>query len=224
MKTKLLLFSSLACASSAFATITLNTAFGVASNSAGTAVPDGTLWALVVDGGNSSFAGGFGLNATMTAAGANVDFVSGQTFSLGSLFGSDRVFALGGFNGAGSQSIAGSTFDAISLDPVTNTALVAGRQAAFYFFPGVTFTSAGATYTIGSQIGGINGAADVNSGTEAGLIIPADGSTVGFGLGTSALGGSVADSSFRSVVLIPEPSSALLGVLGGSLLLRRRRD
>jgi PEP-CTERM motif len=224
MNIKSIILASVALTSFANATITLNTAFGVALDSSGIAVPDGTLWALVVDGGDSSFPGGFGLNDSLTAAGAAGSFAPGQQFALGRSFGSDKVFAIGGFNGLISQSIAGSTFDALSVDPVVDTALVAGRNAAFYFFPGVNFTTSGATYTIGSQVGGLNGAGDAGSGTEAGLVIPSDSATAGYGVGTAAIGGVIPSARFTAVNLVPEPSSALLSALGVLGLLRRRRN
>jgi hypothetical protein len=226
MNIKLIILGSVALASFANATITLNTAFGIALNSSGTAVPDGTLWALVVDDGDSSFPGGFGLNGTLTAAGAATSFAPGQEFALGKSLGLDKVFAIGGFNGAASQGAdyLGATFDALSIDPIADAALVAGRNAAFYFFPGVTFTTKDAVYKIGSQVGGLHGAANEGSGTAAGLTIPADSSTVGFGLGTSAIGGITPNERFTAVNLVPEPSSAFLGALGVLTFLRRRRN
>jgi PEP-CTERM motif len=224
MKIKLIIIASIAASSFANATLTLNTAFGTAYDSAGVAVEDGTLWALVVDSGDSTFPGGFGLDSSLTKLGASTSFTPGQQFALGGSFGSDKIFAIGGFNGNTSQTLPGTTFDSLSLDPLLDTSLVAGRNAAFYFFPGVKFIAQDSTYTMGSQAGGINGPGNVDSGTEAGLVIPAEGGLANFGIGTSAIGGNVSDARFTAVDLVPEPSSAFLASLGVFGLLRRRRN
>lgn len=222
MNIKPILATFFAITSLSSATITLNTAFGVALDSGGVAVPDGTLWALIVDGGDVAFPGGFGLGATMTAGGAASAFTPGQQIGLGSLFGSDKVFAIGGFNGFANQTIRGSTFGALELDQSVDTSLVAGRNAAFYYFPGVTFTTQSERYTISNQVGGLNGAGDAASGTDEGLVIPADG-VYNYGVATEALGGAISSARFTAVDLVPEPTSALMATLGILGLLRRRR-
>lgn len=219
MKIKLTILTLLAVVGSANATITLNTFFGVATDSIGNPIVDGTLWALVVDNGDNTFAGGFGLNSSITEIGANADFSIGQSFTLGSLFGSDTVFAMGGFNGTANFSQAGFAADALTLN-LGDNGLVAGRNAAFYFFPGVVYVGAG-TYQIGTQIGAFNAVEDTVNGLQ--MTIPADGSTVGFGALDTVTGGNVAPANMQSVVLIPEPSVALLGAFGILALLRRRR-
>jgi hypothetical protein len=220
MKIKLLILAGLAIASTANATITLNTLFGPATTSTGGLVPDGTLWALVVDtDGNNTFAGGFGLGGSITSgAAADASFVQGQVLSVGGLIGADTIFAMGGFTGE-SQGQLGFTIDSIEL--TLAGALTAGKNAAFYFFPGATYNAVG-TNSVAGQVGGINAAAVVGGDFDGlNMVIPADGSTVTWGGIGTGLGGTV--SNFQAVNLVPEPSAALLGALGALGLLRRRR-
>lgn len=204
----------------ASATVTLQTQFGIATDVNGVALPDGTLWALVVDTNvDSTFAGGFGLNSSLTEVGAQAAFTIGQSITLGGNFGSDTIFAMGGFNGFTNNATLGLTADVLELTLGQN-GLAAGRNFAFYYFPGVTYT--GNSAILGSQIGGIHSGADANAGLDA-MIIPADGATVSPGAATSELGGSVSAAGFQAVNLIPEPSAALLGAIGALGLLRRRR-
>lgn len=215
-----------------FATITLNTQFGQAFSSSSVPVPDGTLWALIVDDGVGTLPGGMLTNGSgLSAANAlNSSLVnstfSGASIGLGTSLGGDIVFAMGAFNGANDLSVPGSTTNSLGFTLGTN-GLVAGRAIGFYFFPGVTYTAAG-TYNVGSQVGGISTlAADAGAGT-VGMVVPADGATIFMGANTDGdggLGGSLTNSAFTAVnvTAIPEPSAALLGAIGALGLLRRRR-
>jgi hypothetical protein len=221
MKTKLLILAGLAVMGSAQATVTLNTVFGPLTTSSLGVIPDGTLWALVVstDAGNT-FAGNFGLGgAIISDADAQASFTPGQLLTLGGLIGGDTIIAMGGFTGA-SQGNAGYTQDALELTLASPAALTAGKNTAFYYFPGSTF---GVTNSVGGQVGGFNATTIVGGDFDGyGMVIPADGSTVGFGgLGTDA-GGTVATT--QAFNLVPEPSAALLGAIGALGLLRRRRN
>lgn len=218
---------------SASATVTINTQFGQAqtSNTTGnTFVPDGTLWALIVSADNT-FAGGFGLDSSLSSvfntneALINSTF-AGKSIALGTVFAGDTVFALGGFNGASVLSVPGSTTNGIPGLSLGTNGLATGLNFAFLYFPGVSFAAQGDTYNIGSQIGGVNRSTpDAGAGT-VGMIVPADSGLIFAGASTNAggdLGGSVSQSQFVAVNLIPEPSAAILGALGALGLLRRRR-
>lgn len=221
MKSYLFVLLAAGIVTNVSASVTLSTAFGTAYDSSGDVIPDGTLWALVIDNGDLSFPGGVGLDAGITASAASTSFSTGQKFSVGTNFGSDRVLAIGGFNGDASAS-PGGTFDVLSIDEAADPSVI-GKTTAFYFFPGVTFASGVSEYSIGTQVGGVTGAPNEASGTEVGMVIPASGA-VGFGIGTAGIGGNTPDSRFTAVNLVPEPSSALLSLLGVLGLLRRKRN
>jgi hypothetical protein len=216
MKSKLLLAALAASLiGSAGATITLNTQFGTAFNASGTAVPAGTLYALVIDtDNNSTFAGGFGLNSSLGAAGAGSAFSVGQTLTLGGLLGGDTIFYLGAFDGAGE----GITAETIGLSVGVNGVL-SGRNFAIYWFPGATLASS-TSATIGTQVGGLHtGVAE--AGLDA-MVMPNDGALVAIGAATVDGGGTLPNSRFTAVI-IPEASTAVLGLLGAVGLFRRRR-
>ena len=231
-----LILGLLAITSSAsFATVTMNTQFGVATATSAAAVPDGTLWALIVDNGDNTLPGGLALNSGLNSS-VNSSVVSafnGVNFTLGTVFGGaggDTVFALGAFNGTGVLGVAGSTSNSVAGLTLGVNGLVAARNFAFYFFPGVTFTTQSATYTANGQVGGMNStSADAGAGTGP-MVIPSEGATTNPGASTFAggdLGGSTPDATFRAVAIsaaIPEPSAALLGAIGVLGLLRRRRN
>lgn len=202
----------------AFATITLNTQFGVAYNSLGVAVPDGTAWIMVVDANNdSSFAGGFGLEGTL--ANANSTFSTGQVITNNSVLGSDFVFAMGSFNGTGS-GLTGASLDAVTFELNSAAGLVANRAFAFYWFPGATIVNG--QIVVAGEVGGIHSAVD--AANVGAMTIPNDGATLPSGAATSGdAGGSLPNSRFTAVQLIPEPSTMLLGAFGALGLLRRRR-
>jgi hypothetical protein len=223
MKTKLsLLFVALALP--AAASITLSTQFGTAFNSSGVAVPDGTLWALVVDTNTDSQFTGFGLNGSLpSTVVADTYFTANQALSIGGVLNGNTIFAFGAFNGGG--DLAGGAISALSFDYGVN-GLAAGRNYAFYWFPGANFNAGTPlTQTIGTQVGGIHTSS--NDGLfDVGMVLPPDGAAVSTGAATEAGGGTIANSGFRAVNLtvIPEPSAALLGAIGALGLLRRRRN
>ena len=206
----------------ASASITLNAQFGVAGDASGVAVPDGTLWALVVDTNSDNlFPGAFGVNQSLGQAGALTTFTPGQQLTIGgNLSGGDTVFALGSFNGTANGNTGLSIFT--HGDTLGTNGLGAGKQFAFYWFPGSTYTSSGAN-VVGNAVGGINTGADPAAGLD-GMVVPADGALVTTGAATTGVGGNLLASRFLSATLVPEPSSALLGAIGALGLLRRRRD
>lgn len=223
MKNKIiaLVFGALVLPTSA--SITLSAQFGAASNTSGVAVPDGTLWALVVDTNSDNlFPGAFGANQSLGETGALTTFTPGQQLTIGgNLLGGDTVFALGRFNGT-ANGVTGLAIFEEGYTLGTN-GLVAGKQFAFYWFPGSTYTSSG-TNVVGSAVGGINTGADAAAGL-GGMVVPSEGAFYTTGAATTgAAGGSLSASRFLAQTLVPEPSSALLGAIGSLGLLRRRRN
>jgi len=217
MKLKLIGFLVGLAALPASASVTLQTQFGTAFNSSSVQVPAGTLWALVVDtDNNSTFAGGFGLDGSLQLAGANSTFSTGQTLTVGNLLGGDTIFAVGGFDGGGLAS------DTITLDLGT-LGVTAGRNYAFYWFPGSTYVSGTSGTITGTQAGGIHTSSNTPESQLTGMVIPTEGSNVDTGAATAAVDGNIPNSRFTAVNLIPEPSTALLGAIGALGLLRRRR-
>ena len=214
-----------------FATISISTQFGQAFDINSNPVPDGTLWALIVNAdGNSVLPGGMltdgsGLSAAFVTDSALVlSTFQGQSISVGSNFGGDIVFGMGAFNGFADLGVAGSTTNGFEGLVLGENGLATGRAFGFYFFPGVEYTGDG-TYNIGGQVGGISTILDDEGAGTVGMVIPADGASVFVGANTDAggdLAGSMTDGAFTAVP-IPEPSAALLGALGALGLLRRRR-
>lgn len=201
------------------ATISLTTQFGVATDSSSVAVPDGTLWALIVD----SDAVNGGLPQLNVNSGISASLSSPfwyKNLSVGGTVNSDQVFAMGAFNGTTAAGIAGAWIGGLS-----NLTLPAGKNFGLYWFPGVTFTGDG-TYLVGNglghQVGGIN-STTVEDGADIGMVVPADGFPYTVSASSSALSGAVPAANFVAVSIIPEPSSMLLGALGALGLLRRRR-
>jgi hypothetical protein len=222
MKSFTILLTGLLLTRSSYGSIVLNTVFGPCTNSSGNLIPDGTLWALVMstDAGDS-FAGGFGLGGSILNSGAaSAEFAIGQEIAVGRSIGADSIFAIGGFTGAAQNNI-GYTQDALTLELSVN--LIAGRNVAFYFFPNVIFSST-ETNKVGTEVGGLNATAVTAEGPFTGLsmVLPADGGDVSFGAVGTLSGGTA--ENMKAVVLVPEPSSILLGLLGTLSLLRRKRD
>jgi MYXO-CTERM domain-containing protein len=222
MKLNLLILTSLAFVGSVNAGITLNMTLGTALTAGGVAVPDGTLYALVIDTDNSgTFAGGIGANQSMTSqTSADAFFTTGQSVSLGSLLGGDTVFALGGFNGTANGSTDGFIFDTLNLELGVNGVAI-GKQTALYYFPGVTYSATGSN-RVGLQVGGMT--SDAQSGTfSQSMVMPAEGTT---DYGAITLSSQGTTPNFRALTLtsVPEPSSAFLAALGVLGLLRRRRN
>ena len=215
----LLMLSSLA----AQATISLNLFVGVARDSSANPVHDGTLWALVVDADvNQSFYGGFGLNSSLGQAGAQGAFTPGQSITVGANLGGDTVAAIGGFNGGLADGFEG-VLDTFRNFTLGLNGMANGRSFAVYWFPGATY-SGGSSAQIGSQVGAINpNVNDISGGVDR-MVVPPDGATIFTGAASNDqnVGGSLPASRFIANV-IPEPSSLLLGMLGGLCLWRRKR-
>ena len=116
-----------------FATVTFSTQFGQAFNAASAAVPDGTLWALIVDNGVGTLPGGMltngsGLSAAYALNSTLVnDTFAGQSISVGSTFGGTLVFGMGAFNGANDLGVPGSTTNGLAGLELGVNGLVTGR-------------------------------------------------------------------------------------------------
>ncbi len=223
MKTKLALLILVTATLPAGATVLLNTQFGAAFTSANTTVADGTLWVLIGNTNADASIAGTAINSTLIAATANTLFTAGQSINLGSVIGGDTVFAMGGFNGAA----PGIDASALTLTYGVN-GTAANQAFAFFWFPGATFagdpiTSGSSAKTIGSQVGGLN-TTSADGVFDIGMTLPADGWIGSSGAANVDGGGTLADSRFTAVNLIPEPSAALLGAIGALGLLRRRRN
>ncbi|KAB2637828.1 MAG: hypothetical protein DVB25_09215 [Verrucomicrobia bacterium] len=225
MKAKIALLL-IATAISASASVTIVGQYGVNYTSALTPieVPNGSLWALVVssDGTFGKTGTTFGANGFITTAIANATFTAGQSLSLGAIAGtSDSVFAMGTFDSSlsGMLGLAAPT----SILTLGTNGVAAGKDYAFFFFPGGTLS--GGTGTIGSQAGAYNTTIADAGNSLVGMVIPSEGGTVTAGAADpSALSGtSLTQTAFKAVNLVPEPSAALLGALGALGLLRRRR-
>ena len=217
---KTLLLTLLLATASANATVTIQGFYGTLFNSSNVAVPNGTVFALVVDSNSSnSFAGGFGLNSSIDSqANANAAFTAGQTLTLGGTLGGDTIFALGTVDSSVSGA-AGTAGPVLTLTLGQN-GLAANLNYAIYWFPGANLN--GNIATIGTQAGGIH-----STGSPAldvlGMTVPAEGATVSQGFVTSDQGGNVAAANVHAWNLVPEPSAALLGLLGAVGLIRRKR-
>lgn len=237
MKKVFLVFAAaVLCVCSANAAVTVNVSFGSAFDSVSAAVPNGTLWVMIADSDdNSSFAGGFNINSSLTNAVAAAAAFGGQSLSVGTVIGGDTIFAMGGFNSAAAGGIPGANVVSLTLASGGVNGVATGRNFAIYWFPGLTYggpggatgstTAAGYSVNVGStfQVGGIH-----DSGTDAGLgyealVFPAAGAT-NPGVANDNFDGTLPDSRFVAVNAVPEPSVALLGGLGVLALLRRRRD
>ena len=222
-----------------YATITIDFTSGIARDTAGTEVADGTLWALVVDGGDGNITGidvstGGGNNggSLYSTANPNTFFNANQSLSIGDVIGDasgDKVFAIGKFDSTTVGDNIGGT--AVSLKDMTlgTNGLTAGKAYAFYWFPGAIYTGAGSyslsgpTQNIGTQVGGISNIT-FDTGNAGAMLVPTDGSSENQGAFSSDIGGRWSVNDFTAVTLVPEPSAALLALAGTLLLIRRRRN
>jgi PEP-CTERM motif len=223
MKFKILALASLSLVGSLHAGITLSVTLGAALDSGGNAVPDGTLYALVIDtDGSNSFAGGFGTNESMVSqAGANAAFFTGQSVTLGGLWGGDTIFAIGGFNGDGGGGNKGFIQDSINLELGIN-GVAGGQKTAIFYFPGATYSVNASENKVGSEVGGMNSNPQTGDFTQT-MLMPSEG-TLDYGAFTASSGGTTPNFQALKLTSVPEPSSAFLASLGVLGLLRRRRN
>lgn len=227
MKFKLAALTLIALTGQSSALITINTLFAAFNDASNNPVPDGTLWALVVDNSDNVFAG-FGIDDSLYQENianpgvADTYFSTGQTLSLGGNVGGGTIFAMGAINGASALSIDGATSNSLQDLVIGQNGLASGQEFAIYWFPDATYTG-NATETIASEVGGLNSTVSDSNFSMLGMIVPADNTNDTFGAVGQAFGGTTSNNDFRAVTLVPEPTSALLAAFGSLALLRRRR-
>lgn len=214
MKTKLftLTLAFSACASAA---VTIQGSFGDLRTSSGALVANGTAFALIGFAG-PNFAGNFTVNTSLGKAGADSVFTTGQTLALNGLLGGGTIFAIGGTGGPTAEVVLSG------LDNSGNIA--SGNSYAIYWFPGVTYLDGASSFNVGGQVGGYSSSTGAPNFALDGMVIPPNGQDVVQGFATISGGGPTANSVANAVILIPEPSAALLGAIGALGLLRRRRN
>lgn len=223
----------LALSQVSYGVATLQSTFGILNDSSGATVSNDTLWVLIVDTNNDNSIWGTALDSSISTSTANSLLGVGQSIDLGSIINGDTIFAMGGVNEAG--GINGYDFSVLSVTLGVN-GTAAGLDYAFAWFPGVTFSgttpilSGSNPHNIGSQVGMINRTVADSPGTSgmnSGMALPGDGGTITTGAVTSTVGGggTITTPAHLTAVnlVIPEPSTMLLGALGSLLLLRRSR-
>lgn len=210
----ILVLASLLLGQSAYASITINVSADALKNANGSAlIPTNALVILVADTGNDGF-GAIQAGASLNVNGA----IDGN-------LGDDLVLAR--WEAGAGSSEPGAFYDSTGqiAFPGSTTGWSVGDGLALIWFPdltsGSTTANAGTTYGIYSGPG--------SSGSSP-WTTPGDGSTIGLTMYTTdgvfnsgTLPSSTGNASM-SVAGVPEPSRALLGMIGvGVLALRRRR-
>lgn len=214
IKTSLLVLAcSFFWAQNADASITINVNADYLKNASGSAaIPANALVILVADTGND----GFGSIASGASLGLN-----GAIDGAG---GDDLVLAR--WTAGGSSGEAGAFYD--SSGPLTfpgsTTNWSVGDGLALVWFP--TLTTGSTTATEGSAYGLYSGPGSTGS---APWTTPGDGSTITLNMlttdGSFSTGNLPANTgnASLSVAGVPEPSRAILGLMGLSVLFLRRR-
>lgn len=203
--------------------VTINVFSGAYRDSTGSAVADGTLFALIADTDANGFFGGsssFGVDSSLTTTQANSLFTPGQTLTKGGLLGGDSVFWVGTVNGSALGDGAGivDIVAAFTLSTATS-----GLNYSLLWFPGGTLDGARTVGTIGNQAGGLNTL--ITGGGNTAMTVPTNNAaSVNQGALDTSNGSGLAISRFNAVNLVPEPSAAILGALGALCLLHRRRN
>ena len=203
-----------------------------------TAVSDGTFWIAIQDDGDGLIAGmssaGSG-QSIVTSGTADSFFTAGQTVTIGNNLaggsGGDIIFAMGTTNES-AFGIAGSmsrTLGSMPIDGEPGAILTSGRTYGIFWFSdasafagGGVNTTVGISHTIGSEVGGITSQVS-EVGGQGPMLLPSSGTETHGAVDTASFGTRTL-AEMNSVTLVPEPSSALLAMLGSLMLLRRRRQ
>ena len=209
-------------ATPALATVNIQFEFGSLRDSGGTPLASTTLVLLVADtSGDGFFPSALDLN--------------GATLSNGQTIGGDKVLYSGTtVNTPANGTISGTVF---KIDYAA-LGINQGDLWAIYWFPGVS--AEGAVASPGDPYGFYRtsvldqATVDAVGATDA-MVFPADtGATVRtayydsqvlgtFGIASTANSPDPSDYT-ASLTVVPEPSTIILGALGGLALLRRRRS
>jgi len=185
------------------ATVTMQTMFGVLTDTTGTPVPDGALWVMIYDQNDDGrFPGGLETDGTLLDPAAAHAAFAGKILEVGNIIEGDRIFALGeindltgGYPGLTQNRVVGLDIVGMNLEP--------GRKWAFYWFPGLTTANPqlpGQSF----EIGGINEVSQISSNSDQGMTIPNDGALVNIYIyANSVPEGTLPTSRFRSVAAEP---------------------
>lgn len=199
-----------------FGSISVDMDFGALRDSSGGVISStATLWAIIYDeNGDNSLPGGLGIDESLVDADAAAAYAAfaGQTLAIDALIEGDRVLDFGVFNDPDALALIN-----ISETDFAGSGLVTGRSYGLYWFPSHSLA------TIPSapfEIGGLN--ETTNFTGAIGTTIPNDGANLTGGVLDTSFGGGLGTVRFEAIDAIPEPSTALLALLGLSLLRRRR--
>jgi len=223
------LLIALGLSSLSFGAITIEIQVGELLDASSNLVSEGSIWAIIYDADGDGFLpGGLTYDSRLQSSNAGAAFAafSGASITTGTTIGNDRILWAGivdGENASGAEGVGGVTFDNFtfaSLEVAAN-----GRWGVFWF-PELT-DSERTLGTTAFQIGGIQiNSADTLAGGQIGMFFPAADDTGASLLAyfyNESFGGSTPDSYFTAINAIPEPTSALVGLLVTAGLLRRRR-
>lgn len=228
MNTRILylaLLSFFICAT-AGATVTINLKLGELTSGDSVTLPSGTLWALISENSSGDLPGGLLTDGSLYSnnnAGTIINAFGGQTISAGSLIDGGYVVATGSTTPPSYSAGEGFIDAAISNFDFAAAGLSEGDKLGVYWFPGRS-TASNTLPTDSFEIGGFHRTnTNVNSGGNAGLVIPPDGQTVTPAYYDNNLTGNqsgIAATEFQAIA-VPEASTLLL--LGTSLLFLARR-
>ncbi len=233
MKAKLLTLAALTVASvSSQAALSIS---GTALSGIGAAnAPAGSLILFIVDTDDNGFlstnAGGAGTLGNSNLTGdltVSADpALESQTLSLNSTFGGDLIIGRATVSSAGSL-VGGLGIASTTPTSFDNLALTQGKNWALVWLPGLTSSS---TTADAGQIYGITSGSDWTfPGTNANsLTYNTNVADAANPLRVSVASGVASNDRFTTSAgatfsIVPEPSAALLGMLGALGLLRRRR-
>lgn len=176
------------------------------------------VWGIIVDGGTDGFNGASGLTPYKSgfslAANTSGISLSTTTTGLDSVSTNDVLYIAGAVMASNSSALDGSSLNMnrlLSFTGLTYSGAVAqGKSFAIVWFDK---TALGGNSTDGLQYGVF----------ATGLTLPADPGT--YNLASNFAGGdAVKTQAYALNTIVPEPSSALLGMVGALGLLRRRRN